>query len=271
MIRAALVAALLFTAGIAAADDKELAGAIAGAQRTPDFAARDHYRHPQETLEFFGIRPNQAVVEVWPGAGWWTEILAPYLRHHGKYTAAHYAINDAAPKYQAGQLEKFTAKLKAQPNLYGRVAITAVGPPDHWEMAPPGSADLVLTFRNVHNWIAGGYEHEMFAAMYRALKPGGVLGVEEHRGRPDMTIQQIKDTGYVPEAFVIQLAELAGFKLLAKSEINANALDDTLHPQGVWTLPPTLAMGEEDKRKWLAIGESDRMTLRFTKAIVVSH
>jgi predicted methyltransferase len=268
----ATLAAIALFSGAAQAADADLARAIAGSQRTADFARRDHYRHPQETLEFFGIRPDMTVVEVWPSGGWWTEILAPYLHDKGKYYAAHFVVSPDAepPRYRVDLFNQFSAKLKSSPKLYGRVVVTAAGLPDHWELAPPNSADLVLTFRNIHNWMAGGYEREMFAAMFKALKPGGVLGVEEHRGHADMTADQIKESGYVPEALVIQLAELTGFKLVDKSEINANPLDDTVHPKGVWTLPPTLAMGEADKQKWLAIGESDRMTLKFMKPLLVS-
>ena len=233
-----------------------LADVIAGPQRTPAFEARDRYRHPLAALEFFGLKPDMKVVEIWPSGGWWTEILAPYLHAHGKYYAAvQPPLRDAA----------FKEKLAEAPQYYDRVIITEAGPPDHWRLAPPGSVDMVLTFRNVHNWLAGGYEKQMFAAMYRALKPGGVLGLEEHRAAAGTTRADWVKTGYVSEDFVIRLAREAGFRLVAKSEISANPKDTKNYPDGVWTLPPTLQLGQKDRAKYLAIGESDRMTLKFVK------
>jgi predicted methyltransferase len=268
----AALGALLLSWGSAHAADTALTKAITASDRTPANVARDRYRHPQETLDFFGIRPDMTVVEIWPSGGWWTEILAPYLRAHGTYYAAQFVVDtEQAPQYRKDLFRDFSAKLAARPELYDRVKITHLGWPDRWVAAPPGSADLVLTFRNIHNWVAGGYEQEMFAAMYRALKPGGVLGVEEHRGHPGMTLDQIKDSGYVPQDYVIQLGEAAGFKLVGTSEINANPRDTTDHPKGVWTLPPALVMGETDKQKYLDIGESDRMVLKFVKPLLVSH
>jgi predicted methyltransferase len=233
-----------------------LAGVIAGPQRTSAFAARDRYRHPLTVLEFFGLKPDMSVVEIWPSGGWWTEILAPYLRAHGKYYAAlQPPFRDAA----------FHDKLAAAPQYYDRVVLTEAGPPDHWRLAPPGSVDLVLTFRNVHNWLAGGYAKKMFAAMYRALKPGGALGLVEHRAAPGTTRADWIKTGYVSEDFVIRLAREAGFRLVARSDINDNPKDTKNYPKGVWTLPPTLELGQKDRAKYLAIGESDRMTLKFVK------
>ena len=233
-----------------------LAEAIAGPQRTPAFKVRDRYRHPLQGLEFFALKPDMSVVEIWPSGGWWTEILAPYLHAQGTYYAA---------LEQSSEDATFRDKLAAAPQYYDHVIVTRAGPPDHWQIAPPGSADLVLTFRNVHNWLAGGYEKDMFAAMYRALKPGGVLGLEEHRAAPGTTRADWVKTGYVSEDYVIGLAREAGFRLVAKSEINANPKDSKNSPKGVWTLPPTLAMGQKDRAKYLAIGESDRMTLKFVK------
>jgi predicted methyltransferase len=233
-----------------------LAQVIAGPQRTPAFEARDRYRHPLQVLKFVGLKPDMSVVEIWPSGGWWTEILAPYLHAHGTYYAA---------LQQSSEDAGFRNKLAAAPQYYDRVIVTRAGPPDHWQIAPPGSADLVLTFRNVHNWLAGGYEKEMFAAMYRALKPGGVLGLEEHRAAPGTTRADWVKSGYVSQDYVIDLARQAGFRLVAKSEIGANPKDTKNYPQGVWTLPPTLTLGQKDRAKYLAIGESDRMTLKFVK------
>jgi predicted methyltransferase len=233
-----------------------LAQVIDGPQRTPSFEARDRYRHPMQVLKFVGLKPDMSVVEIWPSGGWWTEILAPYLHAHGTYYAA---------LQQSSQDAAFRDKLAAAPQYYDHVKVTRAGPPDHWQIAPPGSADLVLTFRNVHNWLAAGYEKQMFAAMYRALKPGGVLGLEEHRAAPGTTRADWVKSGYVSQDFVIALARQAGFRLVAKSEIGANPKDTKNYPQGVWTLPPTLTLGQKDRAKYLAIGESDRMTLKFVK------
>jgi predicted methyltransferase len=240
--------------------------AIAGEHRTPAFRERDKYRHPKETLEFFGLRPDQTVVEIWPSGGWYTEILAPYLRLRGKYYAAGFVVSDEnAPQYRRDIGAEFRQKLDAHPDRYDRVIVTELGRPDRWEACPPGAADLVLTFRNVHNWMNADYEREMFQAFYAALKPGGVLGVVEHRAKPGTRRKKMQKSGYVTEAHVIKVAEQAGFKLAARSEINANPKDTKNHPEGVWTLPPTLRLKDKDRAKYLAIGESDRMTLKFVK------
>jgi predicted methyltransferase len=264
-IRVVTAVALLFLACAARAAPSPtspgLAEVIAGPQRTPAFQARDRYRHPQQVLQFFGLKPDMKVVEIWPSGGWWTEILAPYLRSHGRYYAA---VEARSAEPQSGE-NAFRAKLAGAPQFYDRVIITHAGAPDQWRIAPPGSADRVLTFRNVHNWLAGGYAKQMFAAAYRALAPGGVLGLVEHRAAPGTTRADWVKSGYVSEAFVIGLARQAGFRLLAKSEINANPKDTKNYPQGVWTLPPTLTMGQKDRARYLAIGESDRMTLKFVK------
>jgi predicted methyltransferase len=240
--------------------------AIAAEHRTPAFRERDRYRHPKETLEFFGVKPEQTVVEVWPSSGWYTEILAPYLRKRGKYYAAGFAVtHENTPEYRRDIAMKFAEKLAARPDLYDRVTVTELGRPDQWQACPPGTADLVLTFRNVHNWMNADYEAEMFKAFHAALKPGGVLGVVEHRAKPGTSREQMQKSGYVTEAHVIEVAKAAGFVLDARSEVNANAADTKNHPEGVWTLPPTLRLGEKDRDKYVAVGESDRMTLRFVK------
>ena len=248
-----------------------LSEVITGPQRTPEFAARDRYRHPQQTLEFFGVKPEMTVVEVWPASGWYTEILAPYLREHGRYYATGYAVSqDATPEWRHEDQLAFIKKIRARPYLYDRVAVTELGPDNAWVACPPGSADRVLTFRNVHNWMKGGYEAHMFRAFYDALKPGGVLGVVEHRAKRGTTLAQMKKSGYITEAHVIRLAQNAGLKLLARTEINANSKDSTHHPEGVWTLPPTLKLGDAGREKYLAIGESDRMTLMFVEPVFAS-
>lgn len=239
--------------------------AIAGAHRTPAYVARDRYRHPKETLLFFGFKPELQIVEIWPGGGWYTEILAPALNEHGRYTAAHYHRNDNSRPYRPKLRERFLAKLAAQPERYGRVVITELDPPQHVAIAPQDSADLVLTFRNVHNWAKAGTDQAMFRAFYVALKSGGVLGVVEHRARAGTSLEAMIRSGYMTEDYVTRLAEAAGFRLGARSEVNANPRDTTEHPEGVWTLPPTLRLKAMNRAKYLAIGESDRMTLRFVK------
>jgi len=239
--------------------------ALSGKHRTEASRLRDQYRHPKETLLFFGLEPGMTVVEIWPGGGWYTEIIGPVLRERGKYYLAHYALED--PKladWQREVREKQQVKIADQAAAYGKPAFTSFGPPEHVTIAPAGSADLVLTFRNVHNWSSRNSDLAAFKAFYSALKPGGILGVVEHRAKPGTTLERMVKSGYMTEAHVIALAEKAGFKLLEKTEINANPLDTTDHPDGVWTLPPMLR-GWLDKDKYRAIGESDRMTLKFRK------
>ena len=278
-MKASLIVALLATSltaacagnNIFAPPPSPLERAVDNPARSEAFRARDRYRHPLETLQFFDVQPEMTVVEIWPGAGWYSEILAPYLRNRGRYIAAGFAVSDeSSPRWRKDIAEDYAKKFGNAPQLYGHVEITELGAPDHWAMAEAGSADRVLTFRNVHNWIAGAYEKEMFKAIYAALKPGGVLGVVEHRAKPGTTLEQMKASGYVTEAYVIELASNAGLKLQEKSEINANPKDSKDYPQGVWTLPPTLRLGDQDKQKYLDIGESDRMTLRFIKPILAA-
>jgi predicted methyltransferase len=239
---------------------------LAGPHRNAANAARDKYRHPKEGLLFFGIQPNMTVVEVWPSAGWWTEILGPLLRDDGKYYAAWFPTEwPKTPGYLKEREKDFDGMLAARPDLYGKVIKTKLLAPDYVDIAPKGSADMVLTFRNVHNWAKAGNADAMFKAFYDALKPGGVLGVVDHRAKPGTPFQQQIDSGYLTEEYVISTAEKAGFKLAAKSEVNANPKDTKDYPGGVWTLPPTLREGDKDREKYLAIGESDRMTLKFVK------
>lgn len=257
---AALAAAAADSAG------DPLAAAIASASRTPQFVARDPYRHPLETLRFFGLRPDQTVVEIWPGRGWYTEILAPYLHDRGRYYAAIAAPGVAGASREAKEdAASLRKRIADDPARYGRVIVTELHPPELTEICPPGTADLVLTFRNVHNWIVAGDQQAQFDAFFKALKPGGVLAVVEHRAAPGTSLGESRKSGYVDEAYVKKLATSAGFRLDAESPVNDNPKDTKNYPQGVWTLPPTLALGEKDKDKYLAIGESDRMTLRFVK------
>ena len=246
------------------ASEKSLADVIAGDHRSAENRARDQYRHPQQTLEFFGIRPEMTVVEIWPSTGWYTEILAPYLQDKGRYIAAHWDP-DAKEDFIRKGVKSFQEKLAARPDLYGKVEMAVLQPPEKTEIVPAESVDMVVTFRNIHNWMDGGQAQNIFGSMYRVLKPGGVLGVVEHRAANDKPQDPKAKSGYVREDYAMQLAEKAGFVLEAKSEVNANAKDTKDYADGVWTLPPTLQKGEKDKDKYLAIGESDRFTLRFRK------
>lgn len=247
-----------------------LEAAVAGSWRTPADRARDRFRHPLESLTFWGLKPGQTVVEFWPGAGWYTDIVAPYLAATGgRFYAADLAPADAEGR---AMVEAYRRRLTDKPKLYGKVEFTTFGPASG-PVAPAGSADLVLFLRNLHNWMAAGLAEKAFRDAFAALKPGGALGVEEHRADPAATPDVLASSGYVPQAYVAQLAQEAGFALAAASEINANPKDDRNHPFGVWTLPPvrrSSPLGQPadpafDHTRYDAIGESDRMTLRFVK------
>jgi predicted methyltransferase len=226
--------------------------------------ARDAFRHPRETLTFFGIKEDMTVVELWPGGGWFTEILAPFLGNRGKLV-----VTNADPTVLQGAARawalRYDKKLLDSPSVYGRVEVRRIRPPSDIVLGPDESADMVLTFRNLHNWITGGYEKAVLRASLKVLKHGGILGIEEHRGDPGSDGKTIADTGYVPEALVIDLVRATGFELVGKSDVNANPKDDHHHEGGVWSLPPNFSNGEKDRAKYAAIGESDRMTLKFRK------
>jgi predicted methyltransferase len=242
-----------------------LDAALAGDHRAPGNAARDAWRHPKETLSFFGLDSAMTVMEIWPGAGgWYTEILAPVLRDHGRLIAATW---DPASDNQFVQngLKAYRAKLDARPDVYGRVEVVALQYPTAMQPVPPGTVDMVLTFRNIHNWMARDAARPMLEAMYAALRPGGILGVVEHRAGTDAPQDPKARSGYVREDYAIGLIESVGFRLVGRSEINANPADTRDYEQGVWTLPPTLRLGDKDRDRYLAIGESDRFTLRFEK------
>ena len=256
------------TPAVASADLVALDAAIAGDWREAGNVARDRYRHPRETLAFFGVQPGDTVIEITPGGGWYAEILAPYLRGDGRYIAAMVdpmALKEGSGRdYQQRSRNGFDAFVARQPARYDRVQVVAFDPAAP-RFGADGQADAVLTFRNVHNWFGAGTAQGYFDGFFRALKPGGVLGVVEHRAAPGTDEATMKKSGYLTEALVIDLATRAGFVLEAKSETNANAADTKDHPNGVWTLPPTNRHDEADKPKYAAIGESDRMTLRFRK------
>ncbi len=238
---------------------------LAGPHRSDANRARDAYRHPRATLEFFGVHQEQTVMEIWPGAGgWYTELLAPLLRDKGHYLAAGWDPKSDLKFVQDGN-RSFRSKLEANPELYGKVMVTALDYPGAINPAPPDSVDLVLTFRNLHNWLARDSAAAMLKAMYTALKPGGVLGLVDHRADPNAPVDPKAKTGYVNEAYAIALAKGAGFEFVAASEINANPKDTRDYEQGVWTLPPTWRLGDKDRERYAAIGESDRFTLKFRK------
>jgi predicted methyltransferase len=236
--------------------------AIAGAHRSDTDKARDAYRHPAETLRFFGVKPNMTVVEISPAGGYYTDILAPTLKDKGQYIGAH--NNPAASAGAAAGAKKFADKLAAKPDVYGNAKVSAFGK-GSYDIAPAGSADRVVSFRNVHNWHMAGFAPEAFKAFYAALKPGGVLGIVEHRLPEDKPDELMKSSGYMKVSYIRKLAEDAGFTFVSASEINANPKDTKDYPKGVWTLPPNYAEGDKDKAKYAAIGESDRATLMFVK------
>lgn len=284
---ALMLAAGLFAAGLVAAHDhgtghaghdkmsdaqkqahhtEMLQEVLAGSWRSEANRARDAYRHPAETLTFFGVSPHSRVLEIWPGGGWYAEILAPYASAHGSYTAA---VNDPlkiadvrSKEYYAKQNQALRQKFTDNPAVYGKAQIVEFDPARP-VLGMDGSMDAVLTFRNVHNWRGNGQAEGMFKAFYNVLRKGGTLGVVEHRADADVPADD--KSGYVSQAQVIALAEQAGFKLVAQSEINANPKDTKDYPGGVWTLPPVLREGDANREKYLAIGESDRMTLKFVK------
>jgi len=247
-----------------AAEGGALAQAIAGSHRDAANRARDAQRHPAETLAFFGIAPTMTVVEILPGEGWYTEILAPYLAPAGKLAVATNRPDDSNP-YRSEGYRALMAKLDAAPALYGAVERRVMWQGSGVSLGPPASADMVLTFRNTHNWINDGKMEAVYRACFEALKSGGVLGVEQHRAAPGADPLASAKKGYVPEDWLIAQIEAAGFEFAGKSEVNANPRDTKDYADGVWTLPPVLRLGDKDREKYVAIGESDRMTLKFVK------
>ena len=227
--------------------------------------SRDKYRNPYSTLEFFGLNPEMDVLEISPGGGWYTEVLAPYLE--GTLFAAHFNPDGDRAYYKRSR-DNYVKRIESDPELFKNVSIAIFDADQNILTVDNDSVDAVLTFRNVHSWLRSNSESNAFALFFKALKPGGILGIVQHRAKPGTTIKAMKNSGYVTEEYVIELAKNAGFVFEASSEINSNEKDTTDHPKGVWTLPPSLSLGDSDKEFYLSIGESDRMTLRFRKPSV---
>ena len=242
-----------------------LVKAVASEFRSSENKLRDQYRHPAETLAFFDVKPDQTVIELWPGGGWYAEILAPYLAEKGQYVAANFETKPATETRQSAYYQSAGLKFEKWVNdnqaTVGNVQFVTLDPPAKFALGEDNSADHVLTFRNLHNWAMKGELEGVLKAAYDVLKVGGSLGVIEHRANVGMPAE----SGYMDQNQMVELAKKYGFELTASSEINANPKDTKDYPKGVWTLPPRLAMGDEDKQKYLDIGESDRMTLKFTK------
>jgi predicted methyltransferase len=257
-----MVGIVLAAAAAAPIPDPALVAAVADPGRTATYVARDPARHPAEELAALGIKPNMTVVELWPGGGYWTEILGAYLaKGGGTYYVALNAPGDAE---EDKGVERWRARVAAQKARLGVIHETTLGP-TNLDIAPVGSADMVLTFRNLHNWMDGGYADAVLAASFKALKPGGIFGIEEHRGRNDKPQDPKAKDGYVRQDYTVALAKKAGFILVGSSEINANPKDTKDWVDGVWTLPPTLSQGDKDRAKYVAIGEADNFVLKFQK------
>jgi len=240
--------------------------AMQGEHRSEVNRARNRYRHPVGTLEFLGLEKGMTVLEIWPGAGWYTEVLAPVMRDHGKLSVATWDPDvEGQPDYRYELPQRMQAMFEAQPDIYDQVELVYYSPPESASLGNAGIYDMVLTFRNTHGWVNNGQAQSMFAEFARVLKPGGVLGVVQHRAAEGTDPAVTAKTGYVSEQAVIGLAQAAGLVLEARSEVNANPKDTRDHLEGVWTLPPSFRLDDVDREKYAAIGESDRMTLRFRK------
>ena len=264
----ALLAATVLIASCAMTSTRQataqaLDNILADPHRSEADRARDRYRHPKETLLFFGIRPEMTVLEVWPEPGWYTDIIAPLLRDQGKYYAG-VIEPDPTSQSRSRRLESFRNKLASDATIYGK-AVMVTFPSHGGDAVPPGTVDLVVTFRNLHNWMGDDTAASMLATAYRALKPGGVLGVVDHCGNPALPQDPKAKSGYVTEEYAIKLIEAQGFRLLGTSEVNANPKDTKDYSEGVWTLPPSYRLGDKDREKYAEIGESDRFTLKFEK------
>jgi predicted methyltransferase len=271
----------VFMAGSAAASDADMAAriesAMLGEHRSEANRERNRYRHPVGTMMFFGLEDGMTVMEITPGGAWYTEVLAPALRNRGQYIAAAYDVDvEGQPEYRYAQQAAMLEKFQAEPDLYDQVAVVPFSPPDSMNLGEAGSVDMIVTFRNTHGWITGGLAEEIFAEFARVLKPGGILGVVQHRAEDGTDPAATAESGYVSEQAMVELARAAGLYLDGRSEVNANPADSRDHEAGVWTLPPSVRLCRdiEDEGEWAAcaapwqkIGESDRMTLRFKKPL----
>ena len=259
-----------FVSSVAIADSVTFAEQVAmgmqGQHRSEANSARDQYRHPAETLEFFGIEDGMTVMEIWPGGGWYTEILAPAMRDHGKLILATWDPKvEGQSSYRYELPKRMEKTFTEHPEVYDQVTFQYFSPPESPSLGEAESLDVIVTFRNTHGWVTAGQAQEIFKEFARVLKPGGILGVVQHRAEPGSDPLTSAQDGYVSEAAVTEFAHSAGLELVASSEVNANSSDSKDHVEGVWTLPPSFQLGDVDKDKYAAIGESDRMTLRFRK------
>jgi predicted methyltransferase len=256
-------AASVATSAATVTVDPALAALVASKDRDPTFVARDAARHPAEELSFFGLKPNMTVVELWPAGGYWTEILGPYLAKDGHY---YVALPPPKDKEESASIKKWRARVAAHKGRMGTIKETTLGK-GQYDVAPAGSADLIVTFRNLHNWVGDGIADDVLAGLFRALKPGGILGVEDHRGSNDKPQDPKVASGYLRQDYAIALAKKAGFEFVGSSEVNANPKDTKDWVDGVWTLPPTLSQGDKDKAKYVAVGEADNFVLKFRKPV----
>jgi len=261
--------ALIVSSFVIADTATAIESALSGDHRSEAHKARDQYRHPTETLMFFGIEPDMKVLEIWPGGGgWYTEVLAPLLRGEGQFTVGTPGAASYSHSYGENLKRsdaRFAEKTAANPEIYDRVGVVGLWAPDALDIAPEGSLDMIVTFRNLHNWLMWDLADGMLAAVYKALKPGGILGGVRHRNKTDAPRDPNGRSGYVDEAFAIEVIQRAGFRLVDSADINDNPKDTKDYERGVWTLPPSFRLGDEDREKYAAIGESDRFTLKFVK------
>lgn len=271
LISILLTASIVSSAGASAMSENLMAKLEVSSQgdhRSDKNKARNKYRHPIATLSFFGLKEGMTVLEIAPGGGWYTEVLAPAMRDTGVYIAGSYdsKVKDQ-PKYRYRQHDALLKQIKEQTELYDQIKVATYSPPESRALWEHNSVDLVLTFRSSHGWVRGGIIDDVYSDFFKVVKPGGTLGVVQHRAPEGGDVLEWAKKGYVPESRIIQAAEKAGFVLDAKSDINANPKDLKDHEKGVWRLPPTLSLGDQDRDNYLSIGESDRMTLRFKKPV----